>query len=94
MSAAPAADTRHRRSNGPIPKANIRMLIFGETHLRRILSAYAAYYNQTRTHLHHRKMRLCIEQSNGPVSLSPFPSCRTASSIRPDMISERTAKLG
>ena len=27
------------------------MLIFGEAHLRRILSAYAAYYNQTRTHL-------------------------------------------
>ena len=28
-----------------------RMLIFGEAHLRRILSAYAAYYNQARTHL-------------------------------------------
>ena len=28
-----------------------RMLIFGEHHLRRILSAYMAYYNQTRTHL-------------------------------------------
>jgi len=28
-----------------------RMLIFGEQHLRRILSAYAAYYNQSRTHL-------------------------------------------
>ena len=28
-----------------------QMLIFGETHLRRILSAYAAYYNQARTHL-------------------------------------------
>jgi transposase InsO family protein len=27
------------------------MVIFGETHLRRILSAYAVYYNQTRTHL-------------------------------------------
>ena len=27
------------------------MLIFGEAHLRRILSAYTAYYNQTRTHL-------------------------------------------
>jgi transposase InsO family protein len=26
-------------------------LIFGEAHLRRILSVYAAYYNQTRTHL-------------------------------------------
>jgi len=28
-----------------------RMLIFGEAHLRQILSAYAAYYNQVRTHL-------------------------------------------
>jgi transposase InsO family protein len=27
------------------------MVIFGETHLQRILTAYAAYYNQTRTHL-------------------------------------------
>jgi transposase InsO family protein len=28
-----------------------RMLVFGESHLRRILASYAAYYNQTRTHL-------------------------------------------
>jgi transposase InsO family protein len=28
-----------------------QMLIFGEAQLRRILSAYAAYYNQARTHL-------------------------------------------
>ena len=28
-----------------------QILIFGEAHLRRILSAYAAYYNQVRTHL-------------------------------------------
>ena len=28
-----------------------QMLIFGEMHLRRVLSAYAAYYNQARTHL-------------------------------------------
>src|ERR1035437_8898808 len=28
-----------------------RILIFGESHLRRILFAYVAYYNQTRTHL-------------------------------------------
>ena len=27
------------------------MVIFGEAHLRRILSAYTVYYNQTRTHL-------------------------------------------
>jgi transposase InsO family protein len=28
-----------------------QMVIFGETHLRRILSGYAAYYNQARTYL-------------------------------------------
>ena len=28
-----------------------RVLIFGEVHLRRILSSYAAYYNQVRPHL-------------------------------------------
>jgi len=27
------------------------MLVFGEAHLRHILSAYAAYYNEVRTHL-------------------------------------------
>jgi transposase InsO family protein len=27
------------------------MLIFGEAHLRRVLSSYAAYYNEVRTHL-------------------------------------------
>jgi transposase InsO family protein len=28
-----------------------QVVIFGEVHLRRVLSAYAVYYNQTRTHL-------------------------------------------
>jgi transposase InsO family protein len=28
-----------------------QVVIFGEIHLRRILSAYAAYYNRARTHL-------------------------------------------
>jgi hypothetical protein len=28
-----------------------RVLIFGESHLRRVLASYAAYYNQARTHL-------------------------------------------
>ena len=27
------------------------MLVFGESHLRQILSSYAAYYNEVRTHL-------------------------------------------
>ena len=34
-----------------------QILIFGETHLRRSLSAYAAYYNQARAHLALQKMR-------------------------------------
>src|SRR5262245_53986368 len=28
-----------------------RVLVFGEAHLRQILSSYAAYYNEVRTHL-------------------------------------------
>ena len=32
-----------------------RVVIFSEMHLRRILSAYAAYYNQARKHLALRK---------------------------------------
>ena len=32
-----------------------RMLIVGEAHLRQILSSYAAYYNEVRTHLASRK---------------------------------------
>src|SRR6266508_5353463 len=28
-----------------------RMLVFGEAHLRQILSSYGAYYNEVRTHL-------------------------------------------
>ena len=28
-----------------------RMLVFGEAHLRQILSSYEAYYNEVRTHL-------------------------------------------
>jgi len=27
-----------------------RLIVFGETHLRRIVGAYAAYYNESRTH--------------------------------------------
>jgi transposase InsO family protein len=30
------------------------ILIFGERHLRRVLTTYAVYYNETRTHLVHR----------------------------------------
>jgi hypothetical protein len=33
------------------------VVIFSEMHLRRILSAYAAYYNQARKHLHRAVQR-------------------------------------
>jgi transposase InsO family protein len=33
------------------------LVIFGEAHLRRVLSAYAAYYNQSRTHLEYKPIR-------------------------------------
>ena len=51
-----------------------RMLIFGEAHLRRILSLYAIYYNESRTHLSCTRMRHCIEQSNGLVPSLLCPS--------------------
>jgi hypothetical protein len=41
-----------------------RILILGESQLRRVLASYAAYYNQTRTHLAYRKMRRYVEPSN------------------------------
>jgi transposase InsO family protein len=64
-----------------------RMLIFGESHLRRVLDSYAAYYNQARTHL-------ALQKDASLASRSPTVWChcchpdlgRTASSIRPDMI--------
>src|SRR5436189_4729596 len=52
-----------------------RMLIFGESHLRRVLASYAAYYNQARTHLAWARMRRWAGRSSGPVSLSPSQSC-------------------
>ena len=39
------------------------MLLFGEAHLRRILSAYATYYNQARTHM---ALQRCSSTSGGP----------------------------
>jgi Integrase core domain len=52
-----------------------QVVIFSEMHLGRILSAYAAYYNQARTHLALQKdARPCIEQSNALAPSSPFRS--------------------
>jgi hypothetical protein len=49
-----------------------RMLIFGESHLGRIFSAYAAYYNQTRTHLALQKgapLHRAVQRSGGIVAI-------------------------
>jgi transposase InsO family protein len=43
-----------------------RVLIFGEAHLRRILTLYASYYNESRTHLSLNKdapMRRAVQRS-------------------------------
>ena len=49
-----------------------QVLIFGETHLRGILSAYAAYYNQARTHLALQKdtpLHRAVQRSGGIVAI-------------------------
>ena len=53
-----------------------QMLVFGEAHLRRILSAYATYYNQARTHMALQKMLLDIGRSSETEPLSPYPFWR------------------
>jgi len=61
-----------------------QMLIFGEGHLRRVLSAYAAYYNQARTHLALGKdapLHRAVQRS-GDIASIPI----LAPLIRPDMI--------
>ena len=50
-----------------------QMLIFGEAHLRKILTLYASYYNQSRTHLSLRKdapMGRAV-QRYGPIVATP-----------------------
>jgi transposase InsO family protein len=49
-----------------------QMLIFGEGHLRRILSVYTAYYNQARTHLALRKdapLHRAVQRSGAIVAI-------------------------
>ena len=50
------------------------MVVWGETHLRGILSSYAGYYNQTRTHLALQKdtpLRRAVQRS-GPILTIPI----------------------
>ena len=49
-----------------------RILIFGESHLRRVLASYAAYYNQARTHLALQKdapLRRAVQRSGAIVAI-------------------------
>src|SRR5450830_1918341 len=49
-----------------------QMLIFGESHLRRVLASYAAYYNQARTHLALQKdapLRRAVQRSGAIVAI-------------------------
>jgi transposase InsO family protein len=49
-----------------------RILIFGESHLRRVPASYTAYYNQTRTHLALQKdapLRRAVQRSGAIVAI-------------------------
>jgi transposase InsO family protein len=67
-----------------------RMLIFGESHLRRTLSAYAVYYNQMRTHSDAHAFAVtegCAVASTSPTVWRPRRHPHLAGlSIRADMI--------
>jgi Putative transposase len=63
-----------------------RQLIFGEAHLRQILSSYAAYYNEVRTHLALGKdapAGRAVQRSGTIVAPNLV---RAASPLRPDII--------
>ena len=51
-----------------------QMIICSEAHLRQVLSAYAAYYDQARTHLALQKDAPLRRASNGLAPLLPFRS--------------------
>jgi transposase InsO family protein len=53
-----------------------RMLIFGEAHLRQILTSYASYYNESRTHLSLQKdaPRGRAVQRYGTIAATPILS--------------------
>jgi transposase InsO family protein len=51
------------------------VVIFGERHLRQVLTLYSLYYNETRTHLGLGKEHRYDERSNDPGPSSPHQSC-------------------
>ena len=48
-------------------------VVFGEAHLRRILKAYAAYYNEVRTHLSLNKDAPHFRRAQPVGAVSPLP---------------------
>lgn len=70
-----------------------RMLVFGEAHLRRILSEYASYYNEVRPHRGLGKNAPLgrAVQRTGVIVVNPI--LRPAPPLWPDLISERTGLL-
>ena len=84
---------QNRRAGFPPAKQKARSaeitgsLILGERHLRRVLTLYSLYYNETRTHLGLAKdapLQRAVQRS-GTVVATPILS-RIASSLRADMI--------
>ena len=60
-----------------------RVLIFGESHLRRVLAAYAAYYNEARTHLALGKdapLGRAVQRSGVIVAIPILSGCSTNTS--------------
>ena len=57
-----------------------QVVIFSEMHLRRILSTYAAYYNQVRTHLALQKdapLHRAVQRSGAIVAVPILANCTT-----------------
>ena len=60
-----------------------QMLIFGEAYLRRVLSSYATYCNEVRTHLALRKETPTGRTAQRSGKSSPSRSCAVCITIMP-----------
>ena len=69
------------------------VLILGEAHLRRILRAYADYYNRVRTHLALDKDAPLPSRAGDWISRGYPTPRRTPSPIRPDGLNGRDRAL-
>lgn len=61
-----------------------QMLIFGEAYLRRVLSSYATYCNEVRTHLALRKETPTGRTAQRSGKSSPSRSCAVCITIMPE----------